>query len=235
MPPIQPDQVLSTVAFHDRLNPLLWTDGAMRPEVRVRLLRIALKFYQFLEIPGLKVEDIVVTGSNAAFNYTRLSDIDIHLVVDYRTAVCPDTAENLFTAKKNLWNSEHELSIRGFGVELYVEDANRPAESNGVYSILRAEWRSQPSSKEPRFDDAALVRKTEALAGQIDGLLRRPDDAQLDRMLKRLKAMRQAGLESGGEFSVENLTFKSLRALGYVDRLRAARTEAEDDALSLAD
>ena len=45
--------------------------------------------------------------------------------------------------------------------------------------------------------------------------------------------MRKAGLAQAGEFSVENLTYKTLRNLGYLDRLWNAGVEAEDRDLSL--
>jgi hypothetical protein len=45
--------------------------------------------------------------------------------------------------------------------------------------------------------------------------------------------MRKAGLAKGGEFSVENLAFKVLRNLGYLDKILGALRNAEDDELTL--
>lgn len=232
---IDPAAVRRTLRFHDRLNPRLWTaEGAMRLEVRLRLLRAALAFYRYLDLPTLAVRDIVVTGSNAAFNYTRASDIDVHLVVDYARTVCPELSASYFTAKKALWNQTHAAAIRGHAIEMYVEDARAPAQSNGVYSLLDAAWRRRPEAKAPAWNDAAVILKTGHLADQIDALLDSSPTAEaIDGLLTRLRAMRQSGLAEGGEFSVENLAYKSLRALGYLDRLYAARGKVEDRAFSL--
>jgi hypothetical protein len=45
--------------------------------------------------------------------------------------------------------------------------------------------------------------------------------------------MRRAGLDSGGEFSVENLAFKVLRNMKYLDKLSKAYHQQQDDQLSL--
>jgi hypothetical protein len=232
---IDPAAVSKNIAFHDRLNPGLWdeSDDMLLP-VRARLLKAAMAFYDFLEMPELKLSDVVVTGSNAAYNYTDLSDIDVHLIVDYSKTTCPKLAENFFSAKKTLWNVSHDISVRGFKIEMYVEDQRSPAYSNGVFSILRGSWLNHPEPVEPSYDDAAVLAKTEHLADEIDALLDgQPDMDRLSALMSRLREMRQSGLRDGGEFSTENLAFKSLRALGYLDRLRDARTQAQDRGLSL--
>ena len=45
--------------------------------------------------------------------------------------------------------------------------------------------------------------------------------------------MRQSGLESGGEFSVENIVFKVLRRNGMLDRLYDIKTVAYDKSVTL--
>jgi len=45
--------------------------------------------------------------------------------------------------------------------------------------------------------------------------------------------MRKAGLERAGEWSVENLCFKTLRNLGLIDDLTERVRELEDEQLSL--
>lgn len=223
------------IPFHTRLNPALWDKNAnMRPEVRVRLLRASIAFYKFIDVPKLKISDIVLTGSNAAFNYSSCSDVDIHLVVDYEKSVCPDLAANFFDAKKNLWNLSHDIAIRGFPVEVYVEDLKQPAFSNGVFSILRGQWNISPKPKKPLWDDAAILMKTKVIVNDIEELIAdRADIERLERLRKKIYIMRQSGLEEGGEFSVENLTFKNLRSLGYINKIRDYIISAKDKSLSL--
>jgi len=45
--------------------------------------------------------------------------------------------------------------------------------------------------------------------------------------------MRRAGLESAGEWSVENIVFKILRNLGLIDQITEKIRELEDQELSL--
>ena len=74
------------IKFNDTLNPRLWDKSEhLKPKVRKHLLKIADDFRDFLGVPDINVEDITVSGSNAAFTYTPHSDIDLHLVVNYPT------------------------------------------------------------------------------------------------------------------------------------------------------
>ena len=45
--------------------------------------------------------------------------------------------------------------------------------------------------------------------------------------------MRKSGLEKGGEFSIENLTFKYLRNNGYIGKLMKIKRDTMDKKLSL--
>jgi hypothetical protein len=220
--------------FHHRLNPRLWRDHHLRLGVRLKLFQTALAFYRFLALPNLKVNDIIMTGSNAAFNYTPLSDIDVHLVVQFSRTTCPALAENFFTTKKTLWNQTYHITVHGHPLELYVEDTTKPVQANGVYSILRDHWLKMPSDLPPRRNDTAVLHKVEAFKDEIDALL--VDDPKIgpvNQILERLRILRQNGLLDGGEFSVENLTYKILRSLGYMQKLYDARIKARDKALSI--
>ncbi len=56
---------------------------------------------------------------------------------------------------------------------------------------------------------------------------------QIDSLRKKIKEFRQSGLESGGEYSYENLTFKLLRRNGYIEKLLKLKTDIIDNKLSL--
>lgn len=226
--------ILNQIQFHDTLNTKLWKDGLLQPEVRLKLFEAAMAFYHFIDIDKLLIQDILFTGSNAAFNYTAKSDIDIHLLVDFQRSTCPDLASNFFTTKKALWGKTYDATIRDYPIELYVEDAAEPVEANGVYSVLHDRWLRTPVRKAPQPDDKAIVQKTKTLVSEIDGLLDSlPSVDAINDMLERLYVLRQNGLMDCGEFSTENLTFKSLRSLGYIDKLRDARVKIRDKELTL--
>lgn len=221
-------------SFHNRLNPDLWQNDRLRVPVRLKLLKTALAFYQFLELNNLVVKDIILTGSNAAYNYTELSDVDVHLIVDFTKSPCPGLAENFFTTKKTLWNQTYNIAIFGHPVELYVENLADPVKANGVFSILHNKWLKHPSPVAPTRDDSSVVQKAEAYADEIDSLLAaRPSIKDLNHLLARLRTLRQNGLMTGGEFSTENLAYKLLRAEGFLQKVYDARIRIRELSLSL--
>ena len=81
--------------YHDELNPKFWTkkvskDGKkekwiLDPIIRKKLLKIAEEFYgKFDDVIGKKpIVDIQLTGSLANYNYTDLSDLDLHVLIDF--------------------------------------------------------------------------------------------------------------------------------------------------------
>jgi hypothetical protein len=220
--------------FHRDLNSKLWHHNMLKPIVRLKLFQTAVAFYKFLDINRLVVSDIIVTGSNAAYNYTSLSDIDVHLIVDYTHTSCPRMADNLFLTKKALWAQTYGVTILGFPVELYVEDVANPVHANGIFSILHNHWLKEPSPVRPSADDTAVQNKLEAYAGTINELLSGdPSIKDIDKMLLRLRTLRSNGLLSGGEFSNENITYKRLRDTGCIGKLYQKRVELQDQQLSL--
>ena len=75
-------RISDAISFHDKLNPKLWNNTSLRPEVKQQLLIIAEDFLEELGINGLDVADMTVSGSNAAYSYTPNSDLDLHILVD---------------------------------------------------------------------------------------------------------------------------------------------------------
>jgi hypothetical protein len=51
--------------------------------------------------------------------------------------------------------------------------------------------------------------------------------------MSSIRRLRQAGLEKGGEYSVENLAFKLLRTQGKIDKLRTHIDRLQSSELSL--
>ena len=168
---IKVSKIKNTIQFHKNLNPMVWKDHEMLPKVRLTLLKNALEFYKFLDIPNLVVRDIVLVGSNASYNYTKMSDLDVHLLVDFSGLACSDLAENVFTTKKALWSKTYDVKIHGHSVELYVEDKNHPAKSNGRYSILHGKWIKEPNPIKPNEDDSAIISKAKYFIEEINELI----------------------------------------------------------------
>ena len=219
------------VKFNDQLNPRLWgTDEHLRPEVRERLLEIAQDFREFLGVKDLDLQDITISGSNAAYTYTPNSDIDLHLVV--RMPEDPVYRE-LFDAKKFQYNEQHNIKIGGYDVELYVQDADHPHVSQGIYSVANNDWVQVPRRVKSVVDDTSTRNKFETVGHQIERAVASGSLQRMTRMAEKIKKMRQTGLENHGEFGPENLAFKMLRSQGKIKELYDARNAAKDRELSL--
>lgn len=222
----------SAVQFHDQLNPKLWRGRELDPKVRYKLLRIAKHFIEFINIPSIRLRDVTISGSNAAYTYTENSDIDLHLVVDV-----PRAAEfhlrPLFDAKKNQYNFQHDIKVHEIDVEVYVQPSTDKHHSAGIYSVLDNKWLSTPQAVKANIDDNDVEIKVKSYLSKIKMALRSRDLSTANSIKDEINKLRKTGLERGGEFSVENIAFKVLRAKGYIDQLRQYIYDLEDEALSL--
>jgi hypothetical protein len=238
------------------LNPNIWVNGGekLNPEVRERLIQIALRFYKELEFEGNwseRLKDLIFTGSLANYNWSKFSDLDLHLILDF-DEISPDSptlVERYLKAKKSIWNDEHDIKIHGFEIELYAEDKDHPHFSSGMYSVLNDEWKVRPTSNiqlNKSIDKEKVRHKTKNFVRFIDEVIRMGDSHEegepdklrvlklIDRLQDKIKNMRQCGLERDGEFSVENLTFKLLRRNGALDRLYEAERKIFDNLMTLS-
>jgi hypothetical protein len=221
------------IRFHDRLNPALWDEREqLRPEVRTKLLAIARDFQESLGVPDLDLEDITISGSNAAYSYTPTSDIDLHLVVGMPA---DPIYQELFNAKKYQYNDEHAIQIRGADVELYVQPQDQPHISQGIYSVLNDKWLRVPSRRRASIDDTCVQSKTRDLENRIQTSIESQDPTRMKRLWDKIKNMRKVGLQQHGEFGCENLVFKLLRNSGAIQQLKTARDRQHDRELSLAE
>jgi hypothetical protein len=219
------------VKFHRRLNPRIWgRDEHLLPEVRDKLLAIAADFQEFLGVDDLTVRDITISGSNAAYSYTKNSDIDLHLVVEMPA---DPVYQELFNAKKYQYNDEHNIKIGGADVELYVQPADQAHHSLGIYSVKNSDWISVPQRKRAQIDDACVRDKVSDLDVRIHAAIKSKDLDRISTLWDKIKAMRQGGLEQHGEFGCENIAFKLLRNRGCIAALKDAKTALQDLELSL--
>ena len=89
----------------------------------------------------------------------------------------------------------------------------------------------------PKIDDRKILEKGEEYAKQIDDLISKQENedivSQVSTLYKKFKTFRQSGLESGGEYSYENLTFKLLRRNGYIGKLLNLKNNIIDKKLSI--
>ena len=221
------------VKFQDKLNPKLFLGNRLDPAVKNQLITIAKDFLTELGVGDVKVKDITISGSNAAFTYTSHSDLDLHIVVDYNQFSNDSVYKELFNAKKNLYNDSHNITIRGIPVEVYMEDSNEPVISVGEYSILNDKWKQIPTKRRANFDQTATKAKFGKLQDFILRALKEKNVKKITKALKIIKRYRQAGLDTGGEFSPENLAYKALRSQGAITKLYNLRDELHSKQLSI--
>jgi hypothetical protein len=223
-------EFVQAVHYNDTLNPKLWSGMILRQEVRNKLLAIAQDFVKFISLPNIRLKDITISGSNASYGYGHHSDIDLHLVV----AMSEDpTLRALFDAKKNNYNFDHKIKLNGIDVEVYVQDAEQKHHSAGIYSVLDNRWLSKPTHQIPKVSDKEVRSKARNYSSMINKALKSDDLNTITDVLADLKRLRQAGLDIGGEFSVENLAYKLLRARGNIDRLYKHQQKLKNLKLSL--
>ena len=239
-----PDDVdLSSFEFHDELNKDFWNqeDDRLDPEIRQKLIAIANDFWNSLEVGDAEYDDITFTGSLAAHNYSQFSDVDLHLLVDFSDVDDKvDLVREYFNAMKSIWNRLHDILIKGYEVEIYVQDINDPHEAQGLYSVLNDDWLKKPVLDKQDFDKDNVRKKAAGLMDQIDRLEPLIEEGKYeeaekyaDKLKAKIRKMRKTGLETVGAYSVENLAFKVLRRNGYLEKLSDAKREAYDKMLSI--
>ena len=212
----------------DELNPKLWNNFELDGEVREKLIKIAQDFYISTELKA-DVKDIILTGSLSNYNWSeKYSDYDLHILIDF-----DDVDDNVelvkkFTdaAKKN-WNDEHDIKIKGYEVEVYIQDIDESHKSSGVFSLLNNKWNVRPEKVEFEPDEDALREKAKSVMMSVDDLEDEVDEDKYEAFVEKIqkvwdkvKNYRKSGLESeGGELSIGNLVFKLLRRNNYITKI----------------
>jgi hypothetical protein len=217
------------VTVNSKLNPKIWPDGELDPQVREKLIKIAQAFEEFVGV-DLEVVDYTITGSNANYTWTKHSDLDLHIIIPGQA---DDASRELYSSKKTLWGDQHDITIRGLPVECYIQGQDEPHHSTGVYSLIQNKWLVKPKKIKPNIDDASVSAKCDNLVRVTREALQQDDLARLSAVKDKITTMRKAGLERAGEWSVENLCFKTLRNLGLIDDLTERIRQLEDKQLSL--
>jgi predicted nucleotidyltransferase len=222
---------------HAELCPSIWSGDKLKPEIAAKLTRIAEAFISYLGVEALP-EDVVLTGSLANFNYTDLSDVDLHVIFDFekegwlKNPLLEKAMRELFTAKKSVWNTEHHIFVGGHPVELYAQDSSEAHTATGLYSVMYKKWLHEPSHDIPVVDYRLVREKAAAWKEVIDTALLDGNTTALAAAKEKIKNMRRESLHDGGEYSIGNLAFKILRRQGYLDKLFKGFTSAFDAALT---
>ena len=226
---------------HNDLEERIWDNMKMRDEVRKPMLKIARSFIETLPFE-VEIKDITLTGSLANYNWSSYSDVDLHIIIDYS-----EIDENyklvkgFFDSTRARWNDKHDISLKGYDVEIYVENEGEAHKSSGIYSVLNDEWVIEPKKYEDSIDFNAARRKAEDIESRVNranNLLTTGEyqkaQRSVEKLKKKIRNMRRAGLDSPQqEFSVENIAFKILRRNGILDTLNDIKIDAHDFMMGL--
>ena len=238
------NNIIKSFFSKDNLNSKIWDENMqLRTEVREKLLQTANEFIDFIGVP-LLIEDVIFTGSLANYNWSEYSDIDLHVVCDFIQFSDTELSlyEELFKVKKTIFNTNHDIKIFGYEVELYVQNATEAHFSSGVYSVLYDEWDVKPEKEDSNIDTKILKSKINHWKSQIDTVVDNATEKDIDeareyikKFKEKLKKYRSSGLKKEGEYSYENLVFKYLRRSDYLEKLFNLENNLLDKELSLVE
>lgn len=219
--------------YNNELNPSIWIGDKIKPEVRETLLLTANEFHKDSEITA-PIQDIYLLGSGANYNWTATSDIDLHILIDFKK-INPDVelVKTTMDLLKSNWNNKHNVCIKSHKIEIYIQDITEKNRSTGVFSVLNNVWVKVPRKLNINVDKESIQKKYSNIIVNIQKSIDSGDINKLKAVSKSIYDMREAGLSTEGEFSTENIVFKILRARKYIEKLKKAINDLYDEKLSI--
>jgi len=228
-------------SFNDTLEKRVWdSDNTMRPDVREALLAVADDFAEGLSI-DVRPEDIRLTGSLANYNWSKYSDVDLHVVVNFSEVdEDQDLVEGYFNSAAALWNLRHDIKAKGYDVEIYVENMGEEHMSTGLYSVLNGEWiRVPPDEQGEKISFDSVKKKAAGIMRQIAELEKLESSPEetielAEKVKEKIRRMRKSGLRTRkGQYSTGNIAFKVLRRNGSLEKLSNIKNDAYDASMSI--
>lgn len=237
-----PKEVLDSFQLKPSLNPEFWDREVLKEDIRVQLMKIAQDFFDGLDSPeNLVIKDVIFTGSLANYNWSKFSDVDMHIIVDFSTIDAEEEfIKILFDSYKNLWNKNHNITIKGYDVELYLQDIKETLSANAVYSVKRNKWLLKPEKEKLKINRNIIKKKAVSFFDKLKDIKKIYADGNYQKALDKsqelkdkIKKYRKSGLESGGEYSLENLVFKVLRRTPFMEVLNDINSKSYDQIMSI--
>lgn len=227
------DISLKSFEIQDKLNPKFWINNKINSRVRLKLLDLADEFIESLAVDWVKPKDIVITGSIANYNWSKYSDVDVHILIDFKEVwKKTEFVQDYFDSKKALWSQEHEqLKIYGFPVEMYVEDTNGDNPSSGIYSLNKNKWLVKPNDfQDAQLNEPFIKDKAAKIMNEIDNIddkIKKETDnhklevlsTKLKKLFDKLHKQRQESLDKNGEMGTYNIIWKVLRRSGHLEKI----------------
>lgn len=218
--------------IHDTLNKKLFHNGRLLPEVRQKIIQIVNKFEEYAEVP-LNIVDIQLVGSNASYNYTDQSDIDVHIIANFEMIpASKEILQQLYNSKKSSFNDKFNITIKGLNVELYVQDIRDGVMSNGIYSVCDDNWVKEPKPIN-HITKHNIDKEYDKWQNKIAEVLDRDDYDEIMDTINMLYLIRRNSLLIDGEYGKGNQLFKQIRSTGLLQKLKDAIDSSLSKQLSL--
>lgn len=228
--------------MNDTLNPIIFDENMkMKEEISDALLQIAKDYFISLKI-NIPVKDITMTGSLSNYNWSKYSDVDLHIIIDLdKMGDKKDMIKDLLDAKTRAWNDKHNITVKGYDVELYLQLHDQEHFSTGVYSILNDEFVIEPKIQDASIDKKNVVKKYNSIVNTVNDIhkdfAKKKDYkdviSRLESLSDKIKKTRTAGLEGKGEYSLENIVFKLLRRNNIMEKIGNLLAKAYDESMSI--
>jgi hypothetical protein len=224
---------IKSFKMKDELNPKIWDDMKIKKEIKEDLLKISKDFFDGTDLDA-EVKDIILTGSLANYNWSKYSDFDLHIIIDFKEVNKDvDLVKQLVDGKKTIWNLEHDIKISGYEVEVYIQDEKEPHMSTGVYSIMNDEWNIKPKKIDFEPNEKEIEEKSLSIMKQVDKIEEDWENIEYEEVKKRVKKvwdkvkkLRKDSLEKEGELGIGNLVFKVLRRNNYIGKIMKIKRDA---------
>jgi hypothetical protein len=218
----------STLEPKDNLSASIWESGQIKDEVKDHLIQVSHDFMDFMDL-DVNIQDLLLVGSMAGYNYSKHSDIDLHIVLDFKDiSEDKELLERYFSLAKSKWNRSRGTVLFGHDVEVYVEDIGDDRIPSATYSLTANKWLNEPSRDNMVIDYEGVSKKVQEKLGEIDELESLHGAGEYEEAFNLAKSLRskirnfrQSGLDREGEYSNENLAFKVLRRSGALERLNS--------------
>lgn len=228
----------------DELNPDIWDELEMKKDIREKLIEISNEFINGMH-GTFQVKDIILIGSLASYNWSKYSDFDLHIKIDFND-INEDTelVEDYIKLISRKFNNEFNITIYGYDIEVNIESIDEVKEHvNGIYSILKDKWIKKPTLYDREIDTKLVEEKAINLMELIDSLetlsKKTGDDiedliADTNKIWNKIKKSRKDGIASpDGELAIGNLVFKYLRRNDYIGKIIAIKRTIVEKKYSL--
>ena len=227
------------IEYHKNLNPQFWLNNHLKSGIRKNLLNLAKFYFKQLDL-GVELKDVIFTGSLANYNYTDLSDIDIHIIIDYKKLTNDDEfAKEFFSNKRSIWADSNEIKVNGFPVEIYVQDVSQLDDKGmgSMYSLLNNKWVKKPKYKLPQVEKHLITTKVNKYLDILNKISMMDDSIKkveaYNKVFEKMRTDRKKATQKEGEFSVDNLVFKVLRNKGVFDIIKNNKKEIVNNLFSM--